>query len=209
MEPPFSPEKRALAFPQGIAAKERPFGEGGMGLHMPNPPDAAPASRRAGSLPDTARRGGSAPEIRWPWPNPKPSGDLRSSLFARPSAISLHTHPDVKCAPPDRQRAPPKRRSSPTSRSASVPVIHAVLVARAVIVPPARAQSQYRRPQIPHPGAELVQRGSVAVRGPGQPRAHERLDHFGLLQDFSSSQSARSSMISIRKSAIRGLISRA
>ena len=42
------------------------------------------AYRRAGALPSTARRGGSAPAIRGPWPNPKPSGGLRSSRFAPP-----------------------------------------------------------------------------------------------------------------------------
>ena len=39
------------------------------------------AYRRAGSLPSTSRRPGSAPAIRGPWPNPKPSGDLRGPAF--------------------------------------------------------------------------------------------------------------------------------
>ena len=65
------------------------------------------ASQRAGSLPSTARRSGSAPAIRGPWPNPKPSGDLRNPRSAHLRGIPLHKHPDVECTPPDRQRAPP------------------------------------------------------------------------------------------------------
>ncbi len=65
------------------------------------------AYRRAGSLPSTARRGGSAPAIRGSLPNPKPSGDLRNPRSARPSAILLHKHPDVEFTPLDRQRALP------------------------------------------------------------------------------------------------------
>ena len=65
------------------------------------------ASQRAGSLPSTARRPGSAPAICGPWPNPKPSSDLRNPRSAHPGDIPLHKHPDVDFTPPDRQRAPP------------------------------------------------------------------------------------------------------
>ncbi len=65
------------------------------------------ASQRAGSLPTTARRSGSAPAIRGPWHNPKPSSDLRNPRSAHLRGIPLHKHPDVEFTPLDRQRAPP------------------------------------------------------------------------------------------------------
>ena len=64
------------------------------------------AYRRGGSLPSTARRPGSAPAIRGPWPNPRPSGDLRSPRSAQHGDFSVHKHLDVDFTPPDRQRAP-------------------------------------------------------------------------------------------------------
>ena len=66
MEPLFSPEKRALAFPRGIACRERSAGRVGMAVHIPTLPDAIPGIETGGSLPATARRGGSAAAIRGP-----------------------------------------------------------------------------------------------------------------------------------------------
>jgi len=48
-----------------------------------------------GVAPATAAGFGGAQPSRRPRCNPKPSGELRTSRFARPSAISLHKHPDV------------------------------------------------------------------------------------------------------------------
>jgi len=78
-----------------------------MGVHIPNLPDATLGIETGGSLPSTARRPGSAPAIRGPWPNPKPSSGLRNPRFAHLGAISLHKHVDVVVTPLDRQRAPP------------------------------------------------------------------------------------------------------
>ena len=78
--------------------------------HRPPPPSRvgiAGLGATQGSLPSTARRPGSAPAIRGPWHNPKPSSGLRNPRSAQPGGIPLHKHPDVVFTPPDRQRAPP------------------------------------------------------------------------------------------------------
>ena len=58
------------------------------------------AYKRGGSLPTTARRGGSAPAIRVPWPNPKPSGGLRNPRSAHVRGIPVHKHLDVEFTTP-------------------------------------------------------------------------------------------------------------
>ena len=103
---------------KGLLDRERPQARVGWPCTSQPPPWPCEACRTPGSLPSTARRPGSAPAIRGPWPNPKPSGDLRNPRSARFGAISLHKHPDVVFAPPDRQRASAERRSNPDSRKA-------------------------------------------------------------------------------------------
>ena len=56
------------------------------------------------SLPSTALRPGSASALRWLWCNRKRASDMRNRRSAHGSVASVHEHPDVGCARPDRHR---------------------------------------------------------------------------------------------------------
>ena len=86
--------RRRNPLPEGIAGPERPPAEGWDGVHIPILPRGTPSVQGGGSLrprpqvPARRSRPGGRGATR------KPSGDLRSSRFARPSAIFPHKHPD-------------------------------------------------------------------------------------------------------------------
>ena len=86
-----------------------------MAVHIPTVAVPYQAPRRDGSLPSTALRPGSPPEIRGPWHNSNPSSDLRTPRSARQGGIPLHNDPDVRRTPLDRQRHPPRGGQIPPS----------------------------------------------------------------------------------------------
>ena len=82
-------------FPEGSLVRERPGGAGGMGLHMPNRPYAAPGIPKGRVAPVTgAGYRVPRPHVR-PWRNGNPDTTCARRGRARPERVSAHIDADV------------------------------------------------------------------------------------------------------------------
>ena len=78
--------------------------QGGWGCPAPSSPAPIEVCRDGGSLPATSKERGSAPALRWPWPNCNSASDLDDRGRVRPSSDFVSGDPQSE---PDTQDQPP------------------------------------------------------------------------------------------------------